>query len=1202
MVLPGRGRLAPKDTLGFKVRRKLDKVEKAIGPFIIKIIPSFIVAHYVYIMSVCIIGSILIYPQKNLKYIDALFFAVGASTQAGLNTIDCNDLTLFQQLATYLIAMITTPIFIHGSLSFLRLYWFEKYFDDIKVSAKQNYKMRRTATFAAMRSQTMDSQNRRTRSFNMTESGGGGFDIARRNKTYQEALKNNSLSPGIATETSPSSSSTQKSTDLDQPNQDIGMKILAPNHSEVSPTSAESIMESIDSEVVHLTEPSDSEEDVVERIPLDLQSPAPPPPVIRTLPPTESPETDMTSSASITPSVGDAVTSPQISSSEVSLGEMAEHSGAKAIEFASLPQPKRGRIEPRDMYMSIAMMQKNKQISNENAESGPALRISGPAERERHKHKPRHGHHGHHHHHHHGHSLSPHGHSRDVKSPGRHSRSPNRHTHEISEPVETTDHNENHSNDQPSGQDLHEADNEAEISGLRQTPTSIHFAVPDIPRRDGRRDSHLRPLNHEADNELDEVEELESSDEEDPALIARTQSQVVGKSEGRSQLPKRSMTLDNSKGNGLLKSSSFERQMRKRWRKSHPLRKLSRKLTLTRTRSGLGARHPSSDMTTTSDEFDSEDEELALNFTLPPNRSMSTNYLSWNPTLGRNSTFIALTDEQKQELGGVEYCALKLLSKILVVYYIGFHFLAFTLFVPWVCKHHKYVNVLREDGIAPAWWGFYNAASTFNDLGFTLTPDSMVQFAEDTYVLLLSCFFIVVGNTGFPVFLRFVIWVMFKLSPEFSQTKESLGFLLDHPRRCFTLLFPSGPTWWLFFILLLLNALDWILFIILDFHASSLKNLSGGYRVLDGLFQAFSTRTAGFLVVNLSLLHPAIQVSYLVMMYISVLPLAISIRRTNVYEEQSLGVYYDDDSEVDQDMSAKNFISTHLRKQLSFDLWFLFLGLFIICICENGKMSNGDVNFGVFQVMFEITSAYGTVGLSLGYPNTDASFCSQFTVISKLVVIAMMIRGRHRGLPYALDRAIMLPSEKMKHRDDVQAHHAVRRTQSLSRSATGVSGDTVSDVSSTDGRSLAGAFRRVSRVPGGIKRKFNNSVSGVHPASRYYDFPLRTAETQPVTRQFSRSSGSRSDPRRHSANPREEYAGDGASIGRNRSSVSMRSRTSAEPMVSYTSEQFSGVESPSLANRLRSNLVHDFDPKNIVSGGEKILRFGGDAFKRTLSM
>ena len=31
----------------------------------------------------------------------------------------------------------------------------------------------------------------------------------------------------------------------------------------------------------------------------------------------------------------------------------------------------------------------------------------------------------------------------------------------------------------------------------------------------------------------------------------------------------------------------------------------------------------------------------------------------------------------------------------------------------------------------------------------------------------------------------------------------------------------------------------------------------------------------------------------------------------------------------------------------------------------------------------------------------------------------MMIRGRHRGLPYQLDRAIMLPNERDRERDEI---------------------------------------------------------------------------------------------------------------------------------------------------------------------------------------
>jgi hypothetical protein len=40
-------------------------------------------------------------------------------------------------------------------------------------------------------------------------------------------------------------------------------------------------------------------------------------------------------------------------------------------------------------------------------------------------------------------------------------------------------------------------------------------------------------------------------------------------------------------------------------------------------------------------------------------------YLSYQPTIGRNSTFINLTEEQREELGGIEYRSLKTLAVIL---------------------------------------------------------------------------------------------------------------------------------------------------------------------------------------------------------------------------------------------------------------------------------------------------------------------------------------------------------------------------------------------------------------------------------------------------------------------------------------------------------------------------------------------------------
>lgn len=211
-----------------------------------------------------------------------------------------------------------------------------------------------------------------------------------------------------------------------------------------------------------------------------------------------------------------------------------------------------------------------------------------------------------------------------------------------------------------------------------------------------------------------------------------------------------------------------------------------------------------------------------------------------------------------------------------------------------------------------------------------------------------------------------------------------------------------------------------------------MEHLNAGSRVANGLFQAASTRTAGFASLPLAELHPAVPVLYMIMMYISVFPIAISIRRTNVYEEKSLGVYYakkddDDDNETGPDANAVSYVSNHLRRQLSFDLWYVFLGFFVLAISEGGKLRKQE--FSLFDILFEIVSAYGTVGMSLGAAGVNASLCSQFSTVGKLVIVAMEIRGRHRGLPYGLDRAVILPSESRFKREAEELAPPLIRTQ-----------------------------------------------------------------------------------------------------------------------------------------------------------------------------
>lgn len=474
-------------------------------------------------------------------------------------------------------------------------------------------------------------------------------------------------------------------------------------------------------------------------------------------------------------------------------------------------------------------------------------------------------------------------------------------------------------------------------------------------------------------------------------------------------------------------------------------------------------------------------------------------YLSYTPTMGRNSNFVGLTLEQREELGGIEYRSLRTLALILLLYFWGFHLIILTCLLPFILHDDYYGKIVEDVGISRTWWGVFTSNVAFMDVGFTLTPDSMISFQRSEFTFMVMWFFIIIGNTGFPVMLRFLIWVSAKLVPRGSGLWEELRFLLDHPRRCFTLLFPSGPNWWLFWILIVLNVLDLLFFIVLDLGAEPVSHLPLRNRVVIGLFQAASTRTAGFSAVNISDLHPAMPVLYMIMMYISVFPIAISIRRTNVYEEKSLGVYHEHAAEDDADASALSYVGSHLRRQLSFDLWYVFLGFFIIAISEGGKIQAR--RFDLFGVLFEVVSAYGTVGLSMGVVGINASLCSQFTVVGKLVIVAMQIRGRHRGLPYGLDRAVLLPSESRFRKEAEEAEAA------LARVSTGVSGATTTGLQ-RQGTNTAGnrsRSRERERANSNLISQFLHSGPVVHRDTSHHRTwstdshgpPLPRTQTEP---------------------------------------------------------------------------------------------------------
>jgi Trk-type K+ transport system membrane component len=125
--------------------------------------------------------------------------------------------------------------------------------------------------------------------------------------------------------------------------------------------------------------------------------------------------------------------------------------------------------------------------------------------------------------------------------------------------------------------------------------------------------------------------------------------------------------------------------------------------------------------------------------------------------------------------------------------------------------------------------------------------------------------------------------------------------------------------------------------------------------------------------------------------------------------------------------SRSYFVHQQLRSQLSHDIWWIALAVFFITIAESPHYSENPVPYSTFNIIFEVVSAYGCVGISVGFPGKNYSFCGSWHTISKLILAAVTLRGRHRGLPVAIDQAVMLPNESLAWAEEEDA--VLRREQ-----------------------------------------------------------------------------------------------------------------------------------------------------------------------------
>lgn len=208
----------------------------------------------------------------------------------------------------------------------------------------------------------------------------------------------------------------------------------------------------------------------------------------------------------------------------------------------------------------------------------------------------------------------------------------------------------------------------------------------------------------------------------------------------------------------------------------------------------------------------------------------------------RTGQFYSLTREEREHLGGCEYRALEVLGVVVPIYFFLWQLLGCVALGAWM--NNNMPDTARANGINPWWLGIFNGVSAFNNSGMSLLDANMIPFQSAYFVLITMGLMILAGNTAYPLFLRLIIWTALKFlkatnkEDAYQSHKATLEFILKYPRRVYTNLFPSRSTWWLFFMLICLNSIDWVAFEVMNLGNPVIESIPPGSRTLDGLFQA----------------------------------------------------------------------------------------------------------------------------------------------------------------------------------------------------------------------------------------------------------------------------------------------------------------------------------------------------------------------------
>jgi len=280
--------------------------------------------------------------------------------------------------------------------------------------------------------------------------------------------------------------------------------------------------------------------------------------------------------------------------------------------------------------------------------------------------------------------------------------------------------------------------------------------------------------------------------------------------------------------------------------------------------------------------------------------------------------------------------------------------------------------MLRWMGDLPLWQAVYtalfHAVAAFNNAGFSLFSDNLEAYRFDWTVNLIVAVTIILGGIGHIVLYelhRFARREVFRIS---SHTKLVMVVTL---------------------VLILIGGLG--LWMLEDTNPATLGGLSWTKQMTVSFFHSISARTAGFHTIDLSRLRGASLYLLILLMVIGGSPASTAggIKTTTA------GIIFATLWDTAKGRQEVTIFHRRLPLETVANAFLLaFLAFALVTGATLLLLAVEQLSFEHFlPVLFEVSSAFGTVGLSTGDGGV-LSYAATFSDLGKIIIILMMFIGR----------------------------------------------------------------------------------------------------------------------------------------------------------------------------------------------------------------